>query len=87
VVIDSSSLNGVRITGAAGTAEIGAGSKRRDQADAFFRATKGLVWWSIGAGVHVEPHGHANEQIVWMLPPKQPRSIRTFDGTSRSMDE
>ena len=26
-----------------------------------------LVWWSIGAGVHVEPHGHANEQIVWML--------------------
>jgi quercetin dioxygenase-like cupin family protein len=26
-----------------------------------------LVWWSIGAGVHVEPHSHANEQIVWML--------------------
>ena len=25
-----------------------------------------LVWWSIGAGVHVEPHSHANEQIVWM---------------------
>ena len=24
-----------------------------------------LVWWSIGAGVHVEPHSHANEQIVW----------------------
>jgi uncharacterized RmlC-like cupin family protein len=23
--------------------------------------------WSIGAGVHVEPHSHANEQIVWML--------------------
>jgi uncharacterized RmlC-like cupin family protein len=22
---------------------------------------------SIGAGVHVEPHSHANEQIVWML--------------------
>jgi hypothetical protein len=22
-----------------------------------------LVWWSIGAGVHVEPHSHANEQI------------------------
>ena len=21
-----------------------------------------IVWWSIGAGVHVEPHGHANEQ-------------------------
>ena len=26
-----------------------------------------LVWWSIGGGVHVEPHSHANEQIVWML--------------------
>jgi quercetin dioxygenase-like cupin family protein len=26
-----------------------------------------LVWWSIGAGVHVEPHSHSNEQIVWML--------------------
>jgi quercetin dioxygenase-like cupin family protein len=26
-----------------------------------------IVWWSIGAGVHVEPHRHANEQIVWML--------------------
>jgi quercetin dioxygenase-like cupin family protein len=26
-----------------------------------------LVWWSIAAGVHVEPHSHANEQIVWML--------------------
>jgi unsaturated pyranuronate lyase len=26
-----------------------------------------LVWWSIGAGVRVEPHSHANEQIVWML--------------------
>jgi unsaturated pyranuronate lyase len=26
-----------------------------------------LVWWSIGEGVHVEPHSHANEQIVWML--------------------
>ena len=35
-----------------------------------------VVWWSIGAGVHVEPHSHANEQIVWMLkgkivPPRQ----------------
>ena len=20
-----------------------------------------IVWWSIGAGVHVEPHSHANE--------------------------
>jgi quercetin dioxygenase-like cupin family protein len=26
-----------------------------------------IVWWSIGAGLHVEPHSHANEQIVWML--------------------
>jgi unsaturated pyranuronate lyase len=26
-----------------------------------------IVWWSLGAGVHVEPHSHANEQIVWML--------------------
>jgi quercetin dioxygenase-like cupin family protein len=26
-----------------------------------------LVWWSIEAGVHVEPHKHPNEQIVWML--------------------
>ena len=26
-----------------------------------------LVWWSIGQGVHVEPHSHASEQIVWML--------------------
>jgi quercetin dioxygenase-like cupin family protein len=26
-----------------------------------------IVWWSIGAGVHVEPHSHLNEQIVWML--------------------
>jgi quercetin dioxygenase-like cupin family protein len=26
-----------------------------------------LVWWSIEAGVHVESHSHANEQIVWML--------------------
>jgi len=26
-----------------------------------------LVWWSIEAGVHVEPHTHENEQIVWML--------------------
>jgi quercetin dioxygenase-like cupin family protein len=26
-----------------------------------------IVWWSIGAGVHVQPHSHANEQIAWML--------------------
>ena len=23
-----------------------------------------IVWWSIRAGVHVEPHSHTNEQIV-----------------------
>ncbi len=26
-----------------------------------------IVWWSIRAGVHVEPHSHANEQIGGML--------------------
>ena len=26
-----------------------------------------IVWWRIGAGVHVEPHSHTNEQIVWLL--------------------
>jgi quercetin dioxygenase-like cupin family protein len=26
-----------------------------------------IVWWSIGAGVHVQSHSHPNEQIVWML--------------------
>ena len=24
-----------------------------------------IVWWSIGVGVHVEPHSHPNGQIVW----------------------
>ena len=28
---------------------------------------QGMLVWSIGAGVHVEPHSHANEQIAWML--------------------
>jgi unsaturated pyranuronate lyase len=33
-----------------------------------FSGDQGMaVWWSIRAGVHVEPHSHANEQIVWML--------------------
>ena len=36
-----------------------------------------IVWWSIGAGVHVEPHSHANEQIVWMLNGKVPPRQRT----------
>jgi quercetin dioxygenase-like cupin family protein len=26
-----------------------------------------IVWWSMRAGVHVESHSHANEQIVWIL--------------------
>ena len=26
-----------------------------------------VVWWSLGAGVHVEPHSDPNEQIVWIL--------------------
>ena len=26
-----------------------------------------IVWWSIGVGVHVEPHSHPNEQIVCCL--------------------
>jgi hypothetical protein len=26
-----------------------------------------VVWWSIEAGVHVEPYSHTNEQIVWIL--------------------
>ena len=26
-----------------------------------------IVWWRIGAGVHVEPHSHPNEQIAWVL--------------------
>jgi quercetin dioxygenase-like cupin family protein len=26
-----------------------------------------IVWWSIQVGIHVEPHSHVNEQIVWML--------------------
>jgi hypothetical protein len=26
-----------------------------------------LPWWGIGAGVHVEPHSHPNEQTAWMI--------------------
>ena len=29
------------------------------------RSATAFSWWSIGAGVHVEPHSHPNEQIVW----------------------
>jgi unsaturated pyranuronate lyase len=36
-----------------------------------------IVWWSIGAGVHVEPHSHANEQIVWMLKGKMEFRLAT----------
>jgi quercetin dioxygenase-like cupin family protein len=36
-----------------------------------------IVWWSIGAGVHVESHGHANEQIVWMLKGKMELRLGT----------
>jgi len=35
-----------------------------------------IVWWSTRAGVHVEPHSHANEQIVWMLKGKMEFSPR-----------
>src|SRR6516225_1772450 len=34
-----------------------------------------LVWWSIGAGVHVEPHTHANDRVDAQrqdgVPPRQ----------------
>ena len=33
-----------------------------------------IVWWTIGAGVHVESQSHANEQIVWMQIGKHPLS-------------
>src|SRR4029450_2968636 len=39
-----------------------------------------LVWWSIGAGVHVEPHSHANEQIVWMLKGKMEFRLGSAQG-------
>jgi hypothetical protein len=51
-----------------------------------------IVWWSIGAGVHAEPHSHANEQIVWMLkgqdgvPPRQ-RTAGAARATSWSFRE
>ena len=51
-----------------------------------------IVWWSIGAGVHVEPHSHANEQIVWMLKGKMEFRLGTEQrvcgrATSRSFRE
>src|SRR5262245_28459055 len=41
-----------------------------------------IVWWSIGVGVHVEPHSHPNGQIVWML--KASMELRL--GRWRSLD-
>jgi hypothetical protein len=40
--------------------------------------------WSIGAGVHVEPHSHANEQIVWMLKGRWPsyRQLAVIRGSA-----
>jgi quercetin dioxygenase-like cupin family protein len=40
-----------------------------------------IVWWGIGAGVHVEAHSHPNEQIVWMLKGRMEFRI----GTERRM--
>jgi hypothetical protein len=39
-----------------------------------------IVWWSIGAGVHVEPHSHANEQIVWILKGKTEFRLKRRQG-------
>ena len=36
-----------------------------------------VVRRSIGAGVHVEPHRHANEQIVWKLKGEMEFRVRT----------
>ena len=41
-----------------------------------------VVWWSIGAGVHVEPHSHANEQIVWMLKGKMGSASAANSGSA-----
>ena len=43
-----------------------------------------IVWWSIGAGVHVEPHSHPNEQIVWMLKGKMESRLGTDSGAARA---
>jgi quercetin dioxygenase-like cupin family protein len=26
-----------------------------------------IVWWRIGAGIHVQSHKHPGEQIMWVL--------------------
>jgi hypothetical protein len=41
-----------------------------------------IVWWSIGAGVHVEAHSHANEQIVWMLKGKMSSASAANSGSA-----
>jgi quercetin dioxygenase-like cupin family protein len=43
-----------------------------------------LVWWSIATGVHVEPHSHANEQVVWMLKGKMEFRLGSEQRTPRS---
>ena len=43
-----------------------------------------IVWWSIGAGIHVEPHSHANEQIVWMLKGKMEFRLGANSGSVRA---
>ena len=47
-----------------------------------------LVWWSIGTGVHMDSHSHANEQIVWMLEgemgvPSRKRTAGLWSGRSQ----
>jgi hypothetical protein len=41
-----------------------------------------LVWWSIGAGVHVEPHSHANEQIGSGRSVRNITALKVFRGWS-----
>ena len=49
-----------------------------------------VVWWSMRGGVHVAPHSHPNEQIVWMLKGKmrtaglRPGRCRGHSGRYRS---
>src|SRR2546430_9749581 len=38
-----------------------------NEAAEFNYGTQSTYGGASGAGVHVEPHSHANEQIVWML--------------------
>ena len=41
-----------------------------------------VVWWSLGAGVHVEPHSHPNEQIVWILKGKMEFRLGANSGSA-----